>query len=199
MPATRQPFELLGGAQAGRARLQLLAGDLTLFPVEAMVNAANERLRGGGGVDGAIHRAAGPGLLAELVAKDASTPTGSAVITAAYDLPARWVIHAVGPVWRGGRHGEPELLASAYRSALALADATGARSIAFPAISCGIYGYPLGEGARIAIETVLRHLEGGASSIDEATFVLRSSDVQAAFIEALRALPGALEADRRAG
>src|SRR5688500_3767228 len=119
--------------QIGASRLELTRGDITAEPVDAIANAANEALRGGGGVDGAIHRAAGPGLLEELLRRyPDGTPTGTAVATDAYDLPARWVLHAVGPVWRGGTHGEPELLAGAYRSCLSLADELGARSVAFP-------------------------------------------------------------------
>jgi O-acetyl-ADP-ribose deacetylase (regulator of RNase III) len=190
------PFELLGVAPAGRARLRIVAGDLTRFPADAIVNAANRALRGGGGVDGAIHRAAGPRLMEELRDRYDACPTGSAVITAAYQLPARWVIHAVGPVWQGGDGGEPALLASAYQASLALAEEAGARTIALPAISCGIYGYPLPEGARLALETVRRHLEGDGAIV-EATFVLRSADAQDAFIAALRALPGAGLEDRR--
>jgi O-acetyl-ADP-ribose deacetylase (regulator of RNase III) len=177
-------------APVGDARLEVVAGDLALWAADVLVNAASEGLRGGGGVDSAIHRAAGPGLMRELRASYASCPTGSAVITDAYLLPARWVVHAVGPVWEDGHHGEAELLASAYRSALVLAEGAGARSVALPAISCGAYGYPLPEGARIALQTAAEHL-ATESKIDEVTFVLRSEDVQAAFTEALGELPGA--------
>jgi O-acetyl-ADP-ribose deacetylase (regulator of RNase III) len=159
----------------GACRLQIEIGDITLERVDAVANAANEALRGGGGVDGAIHAAAGPALLDELRARyPEGTPTGTAVATAGHRLPARWVLHAVGPIWRGGGHGEAELLASAYRSCLALADELGAGSLAFPAISLGIYGYPAGEGARIALQTVAGHL-AGETRLELVRFVLRDS------------------------
>jgi O-acetyl-ADP-ribose deacetylase (regulator of RNase III) len=166
-------------------RLELELGDITTQSVDAIANAANTALRGGGGVDGAIHRAAGPGLLDELRQRyPGGTPTGTAVVTGGHDLPARWVLHAVGPIWRGGAHREEELVTSAYQSCLALADELGARSIAFPAISMGIYGYPPSEGARVAVRTVATHLSG-ATTIQVARFVLFSQETYNLFADAL--------------
>ena len=132
--------------------LQLVHGDITTQDVDAIVNAANSSLLGGGGVDGAIHRAAGPELVAQCRMLG-GCKTGEAKVTAGFRLRARWVIHTVGPVWRGGVHGEPELLAACYRQSLARADEVGAASVAFPAIATGIYGYPSELAARIAVTT----------------------------------------------
>jgi O-acetyl-ADP-ribose deacetylase (regulator of RNase III) len=169
------------------AKISLREGDITRIPVDAMGNAANSALAGGGGVDGAIHRAGGPAIMRELDAIRARTggcPTGSAVATGAGNLPAKWVLHAVGPVYRGGNHGEAELLAGAYRSSLELARDLGARTVSFPAISAGIYGYPLQEAARIAVETVRAHL-AGETCIEEVIFVLYGQTTYQAFERAL--------------
>ncbi len=134
-------------------RLELVLGDITAEDVDAIVNAANHTLLGGGGVDGAIHRAAGPELV-EYCRTLGGCETGEAKITPGFNLAARWVIHTVGPVWHGGDHGEPELLASCYRQSLARADEVEADTVAFPAISTGVFGYPIEDAAAIAIETV---------------------------------------------
>src|SRR5436305_8761931 len=134
--------------------IDAVQGDITAQEVDAVVNAANQGLAGGGGVDGAIHRAAGHRELQEACQALGGCPTGDAKATPGFRLPARWIIHAVGPRWRGGDKGEPEALASCYRRSLEVADELGARSLAFPAISTGIYGYPPEPAARIAVETI---------------------------------------------
>ncbi len=173
---------------AGRT-LELTLGDITAIPADAIVNAANSSLAGGGGVDGAIHRAGGSEIMADLEARygrDRNCPTGSAFVSLAGRLPARWVIHAVGPVWRGGQAGEAELLASAYRTSLRLAAEHGARTVTVPAISLGIYGYPHGLGARVALEAVVEHLAGD-TPVQRVTFVLRA-DTHPVFGEVLAEL-----------
>jgi len=135
-------------------RLEAVRGDITAEEVDAVVNAANAGLRGGGGVDGAIHRAAGAALLQEACRAIGGCAPGDAVVTEGFNLRARFIIHTVGPVWRGGTEGEPDTLASCYRATLATADEVGARSVAFPAISTGVYGYPFKEAAAIAVTTV---------------------------------------------
>ena len=169
-------------------RIELVLGDITTEELDAIANAANEALRGGGSVDGAIHRAAGPGMLEELRQRyPDGTPTGTAVATGGHDLPARWVLHAVGPIWRGGGQREEALLESAYRSCLRLADELGARSVGFPAISMGIYGYPAADGARVAVRTVADHLRG-ETGIELVRFVLFSDETFEHFATALAEL-----------
>jgi O-acetyl-ADP-ribose deacetylase len=140
------------------ARIEVIQADITTLPVDAIVNAANSSLLGGGGVDGAIHRAAGPRLL-EATRTIGGCPTGQARLTPGFDLPAKWVIHTVGPVWQGGHAGEDEILASCYRESLKLAVSVEARTVAFPAISTGAYGFPMERAARIAIDEIGANLD----------------------------------------
>ena len=159
----------------GATRLQVVVGDITRLKVDAVVNAANESLLGGGGVDGAIHRAAGPGLLEEC-RQIGGCPTGDARITGGYNLPARHVIHTVGPRWKGGGAGEAELLAAAYASSLDLAREHGLRSVAFPAISTGAYGYPADAAAEIAVRTVAGYVRREPAAFDRVIFCCFSEE-----------------------
>ena len=161
------------------SRLALIRGDITSLAVDAIVNAANTTLLGGGGVDGAIHRAAGPELLAECRTLGGCR-AGEAKITRGYLLPARFVIHTVGPVWSGGYRAEPETLANCYRNSLRIASENGVRTIAFPAIRCGAYRYPIADAARIAVGTAKDFLSE-TESISEVTFVVSSDEIQAAY------------------
>jgi len=173
----------------GGKLLRLVVGDITRVPADAIVNAANAALAGGGGVDGAIHRAGGPVIMQELDGirpKIGRCPTGSAVATTAGALPAKWVFHAVGPVYRDGRHGEAELLASCYTTCLEMAEERAAQVISFPSISTGAYGYPMEDAAAIALDTVIRHLERAEAKLREVIFVLfdrRAYDVHARLLE----------------
>ena len=181
--------ELEEGFGAATDRVKVWSGNITTLEVDAIVNAANKTLRGGGGVDGAIHVAAGPELLRACLAlpetdADVRCPTGEARITPGFGLPARYVIHTVGPVWDGGWRGEPILLASCYRESLRVAAEGGLCSVAFPAISCGAYGYPIPEACRVAVETVLGTLAGD-DTVEEVTLVARGVAVRSALDEAL--------------
>ena len=159
--------------------IEAIRGDVTSQEVDAIVNAANETLLGGGGVDGAVHRAAGPELLEECLGLGGCRP-GEAKATAGYRLPARWIIHTVGPIWHGGTQGEADVLRACHRNALALAQELGCRTIAFPAISCGIYGFPPELAAPIAVETVREHTQ-----LEHVRFVLFNDAVHAAFSAAV--------------
>jgi len=156
--------------QVNNCVMELVLGDITQQDTEAIVNAANRTLLGGGGVDGAIHRAGGPAILEEC-RKLGGCETGDAKITTGGKLKAKWVIHAVGPVYRGGKHGEAELLASCYRRSLEIALEHGIKSVAFPAISCGAYGYPVDQAARVALSTVMQFVRQN-NNIDLVRFVL---------------------------
>ena len=169
-----------------RERIQVIQGDITRQTCDAIVNAANTSLLGGGGVDGAIHRAAGPDLLAECRTLY-GCETGKAKITKGYRLPARYVIHTPGPIWHGGDRNEPALLASCYRSCLELAEANGCRTVCFPSISTGVYHFPLNQAAGIAIETIAAFLASHAAPA-QVTLVCFDSRTKAAYDQALAAL-----------
>jgi O-acetyl-ADP-ribose deacetylase (regulator of RNase III) len=170
--------------------LRLMQGDITKVAVDAICNAANSGLRGGGGVDGAIHRAGGPSIMKELdvIRRDqGGCPTGSAVATGAGNLPAKYVFHAVGPVWRGGGQNEAELLASAYRTCMKLAEQRGVERISFPSISTGVYGFPVDQAAPVALRTVSDELTK-SKTVREAIFVLFDVNTLAAYESAMAAL-----------
>lgn len=176
-----------------KTRLSLVQGDITRQNTDAIVNAANSSLMGGGGVDGAIHRAGGPAILEEckqIVANQGRLPSGKAVITTGGNLRARYVIHTVGPVWHGGGRNEPEVLASAYRESLAAAVGKGLQSVSFPSISTGVYGYPVDRAAEVALRTVIDflHQEGSLSSVAFVLFDAGTFQVYAKALEGL--LPG---------
>jgi len=165
-------------------RIEVERGDITAMPVDAIVNAANESLGGGGGVDGAIHRAAGPDLV-EASRAQAPCPTGEARITPGFALPARFVVHAVGPVWRGGGHGEAGLLASAYRASLDLAAQAGARTIAFPALSTGVYGYPKAAAVRVALTAIRGWVAANPAAFARIVLIAFSAEDEMALAAAL--------------
>lgn len=167
-------------------RMEVWQGDITTLRLDAIVNAANSRLAGGSGVDGAIHRAAGHDDLQAACRRIGHCPTGSAVITPGFRLPARFIIHTVGPVWQGGKQGEPELLRSCYSNSLTLAVQEGIRSIAFPAISCGVYGYPKDEAVAIAVHEVARCLDV-LLMIERVVFACFDDDMAERYRQALAA------------
>ncbi len=178
--------------EVNRAKITIIQGDITRQTTDAIVNAANSSLMGGGGVDGAIHRAGGPAILEEcikIVAKQGHLPTGQAVITTAGNMKAKHVIHTVGPIWQGGNQNEPALLASAYRESLKLAAANKLASVSFPSISTGAYGYPVAKAAVIALREVVAFLKQ-ASSIKEVVFVLFDNRTYEAYMDALWDIKG---------
>lgn len=177
----------------GRASLSLIQGDITKQATDAIVNAANSGLMGGGGVDGAIHRAGGPAILEDcrqIIARMGRLPTGKAVITTGGNLKARYVIHTVGPVWHGGSKGEAELLAGAYLESLKLAAERKLKSVAFPSISTGAYGYPVAKAAEIALNTVIDFLKDELTSVQQVIFVLYDSDTYQTYVARLDELAG---------
>lgn len=173
--------------QLGQTIFELHQGDITRLPVDAIVNAANSGLRGGGGVDGAIHRAGGPAIMEEC-RRIGGCPTGQAVVTTAGNLAARYVIHAVGPVWQGGGRGEPELLRSAYASSLQRAEEKGVGSVAFPSISTGVYGYPIELACPIAVGAAIDHVRRG-TALQRIVFCLFSAGDYAVYEQHFQELP----------
>ena len=174
-----------------QTKLSVIQGDITKQATDAVVNAANSSLMGGGGVDGAIHRAGGPAILEEckqIVSRQGRLPTGKAVITTGGNLKARFVIHTVGPIWHGGGKGEPKLLASAYQESLKLASENHLSSISFPSISTGAYGYPVANASRVALGAVIAYLRQGVTSIREVVFVLFDTQTFIAYSSALKEL-----------
>jgi O-acetyl-ADP-ribose deacetylase (regulator of RNase III) len=175
----------------GRWSLELLDGDITKVPADAIANAANSALAGGGGVDGAIHRAGGPSIMHQLDAiraEQGGCPTGSAVATTAGRLPAQYVFHAVGPVWHGGDRGEPELLASCYRTCLRLAEERSVKRISFPSISTGVYGYPIESAAGVALHAVVEHFRAPEAAVREVLFVLFGQPAYQAYEKQLKTI-----------
>ena len=173
-----------------KSKLTLIQGDITRQATDAIVNAANSSLMGGGGVDGAIHRAGGPAILEEckkIVARQGRLPTGKAVITTGGDLKARHVIHTVGPIWHGGDRGEADLLASAYKESLTLAVTSGLKTVSFPSISTGAYGYPVDSAAEVALQTVVKFLDK-KTPLQEVVFVLFDNRTCEVYIEELERL-----------
>ena len=172
-----------------QVKLRIIQGDITRQTTDAIVNAANSSLMGGGGVDGAIHRAGGPAILDEckqIVARQGRLPTGQAVMTTGGNLKAKYVIHTVGPIWHGGNSGEPELLASAYHQSLKLATENKLNSIAFPSISTGAYGYPVNQASKVAIDAVITFLSQSTTSLREVVFVLFDAQTLGAYTAALK-------------
>ena len=169
--------------------LKVVEGDITKIPVDAIVNAANSHLAGGGGVDGAIHKIGGPAIMAELNAiraKIKTCPTGEAVVTSAGNLPAKLVFHAVGPVYQDGESGEPELLTACYRNCLKLADQNGVKTISFPSISAGVYGYPLDEAAEIAVTEAMDYLGRPQTGVEQVNLVVFGKAAYGTFLRVMR-------------
>ena len=176
-----------------QAKLRIIQGDITRQATDAIVNAANSSLMGGGGVDGAIHRAGGPAILEEckqIVARQGRLPTGKAVMTTGGNLKAKYVIHTVGPIWHGGNRGEPELLASAYQQSLKIAAENNLNSVSFPSISTGAYGYPVSQASEVALDAVITFLNHSTASLREVVFVLFDSRTFGVYSSALREIAG---------